>query len=93
MQTAALDDRLATIARQLALALGVVMLLLSAAFWYLARRFVGGPLASLTRTADEIAKGNIAHRSPLKSNDELGTLAATFNSMLDNLKEFHDAHE
>jgi two-component system sensor histidine kinase BaeS len=44
--------------------------------WYLT-----GPVRSLTRGADEIAKGNLRHEVKVSGGGELAQLARTFNSM------------
>lgn len=44
-------------------------------------RAVLAPLSALTRCADEIARGNFSVRMPVRSRDEIGTLAASFNEM------------
>lgn len=39
------------------------------------------PISQLVRATREIAKGNYQYRVPIRRNDELGNLAASFNSM------------
>ena len=41
------------------------------------------PLLNLRRDADVIASGNLDHRSDVQTNDEIGDMAAAFNSMAD----------
>jgi len=55
-------------------ALGVLGLLL-------VRRWVLLPLAELKQAADEIGRGNLAHRAKAASADEMGQLAAAINKM------------
>ena len=45
------------------------------------------PLVDLTRTAEEIAAGNLDARASVHGRDEIGMLASTLNSMTDNLRE------
>lgn len=44
-------------------------------------RGISGPVARLEAGAKELAGGNLAHRLPAESRDELGRLAGTFNYM------------
>jgi two-component system, NtrC family, sensor histidine kinase KinB len=53
-----------------------------------AGRSVLQPLVALTRSAREIAAGNLDHNLPVRSNDEMGQLAQAFNSMASKLQEF-----
>ncbi|WP_309670415.1 ATP-binding protein, partial [Gemmatimonas sp.] len=54
-------------------------------YWIIAR-FVS-PIESLTRDARAISTGDMARRSSIASNDEVGTLARTFNTMADAIVE------
>ncbi|WP_310569646.1 ATP-binding protein [Gemmatimonas sp.] len=54
-------------------------------YWIIAR-FVS-PIESLTRDARAISTGDMARRSNIASNDEVGTLARTFNTMADAIVE------
>lgn len=47
------------------------------------------PVRKLTRGTQEIIKGNLDHRISVRSNDEIGRLAASFNQMTDELKRAH----
>ena len=48
--------------------------------WLLARNILG-PIERLDRAAVEFARGNLKHQVTIESADEIGRLAATFNSM------------
>jgi signal transduction histidine kinase len=50
-------------------------------FTYLIAEGITVPLKSLIRSASTIAQGNFNERVPMRSLDEVGTLAATFNEM------------
>ena len=64
-----------------AIALGIASLLVSLGFaWLLARR-IAGPVIALTADADAFASGDLAHRSLVEADGELGQLAETFNRM------------
>lgn len=54
---------------------------------YLLSRSILRPLGHLTRAACEIEDGNLDAEVPVTSRDELGRLAATFNSMAGGLRE------
>ena len=59
----------------------VLLALLVVLFTYLIAGGITGPLKTLTRTASTIAQGNFSQRVPIRSSDEVGMLAATFNEM------------
>ena len=65
-----------------ALLAGAVAIVLGAALsWGIVR-----PLRSLERAARAVAAGDLGHRVPAASNDELGELAAAFNTMAETLE-------
>lgn len=66
--------------------------LVCAAAWFLARRALA-PIAAITNTAARIAEsGDFVDRVHGSArNDEVGRLAATFNTMLNRLEELHAA--
>jgi two-component system cell cycle sensor histidine kinase/response regulator CckA len=53
--------------------------------WLIARGIVG-PVRTLTSDADKFASGDLAHRTTVRADGELGTLATTFNRMADALQ-------
>ncbi|MEJ7577280.1 MAG: ATP-binding protein [Pyrinomonadaceae bacterium] len=67
----------------------MTLLLLFAATWtalHLADS-IAAPIRSLAEAADEVARGNLAHRVRAASNDELALLAESFNGMTAQLEE------
>lgn len=60
--------------------------LLAAASFFIARRSLA-PVSSITSAARAIAGGDLSRRLAVESTDELGTLAATFNTMLARLQQ------
>lgn len=66
--------------------LGIAALLLSTVAAYFVRRILA-PIGTLTEVALDISSGNLDRVAPVQSNDELGTLARTFNSMTAQLRE------
>jgi signal transduction histidine kinase len=63
--------------------LGVTILLatLVVVFTYLIAKGITVPLKTLIRSAQTIAQGNFEKRVPIRSSDEVGILASTFNEM------------
>ncbi len=51
------------------------------------------PIESLVDVTERIAAGDLAHTVPVKSNDELGRLAISFNKMSDSLRLYRDEVE
>lgn len=72
--------------------LGALLLLLAIAsaagvfLWLLVER----PVRELTRGTQEIMRGNLSHRIVVRSKDEIGTLAASFNKMTSELSAARD---
>jgi len=64
-------------------ALGVTVLLVGALAYLLLRRLVLRPLALVRAAMDRRAAGDAAAYAPALGTDEIGTLAATLNAMLD----------
>jgi PAS domain S-box-containing protein len=67
----------------------LTLLLLFAVTWaaiHLARGFAT-PIRALAEAADEVARGNLAHRVTAPAEDELALLAASFNQMTAQLAE------
>ncbi len=57
--------------------------------YLLARRIVG-PVREVAAASAEVAAGRLSTRVPVRSGDELGALAASFNSMADQLAASRD---
>ncbi|MFN2597246.1 MAG: ATP-binding protein, partial [Pyrinomonadaceae bacterium] len=67
----------------------LTLLLLFASTWaaiHLARG-IGTPIRTLAEAADEVARGNLAHRVEVSGDDELAVLADSFNQMTAQLQE------
>lgn len=61
--------------------------IVSLAFGYLLSRSITHAVAQLTRSAEEIARGNLSTRALVSSGDEVERLAAAFNRMAAQLEE------
>jgi signal transduction histidine kinase len=51
------------------------------------------PLLKIVKASKEITLGNLKTRAPVISKDEIGTLAVSFNEMVDNLDEWQEELE
>jgi putative nucleotidyltransferase with HDIG domain len=68
--------------------LAMLAVFLSVAISILAARLITNPLEVLTESSRAIARGDFSKRVKLKSRTEIGELAATFNTMSDELEHF-----
>jgi signal transduction histidine kinase len=78
-------ERLSALRRQI-LALWLLALIAALAVTYLVARKIMQPVAELDRAAAEIAKQNYDYRINVYSQDELGRLAETFQSMCESIR-------
>jgi signal transduction histidine kinase len=78
-------ERLSALRRQI-LALWLLALVAALAVTYLVARKIMQPVAELDRAAAEIAKQNYDYRINVYSQDELGRLAETFQSMCESIR-------
>ena len=91
----AMDQQLSTLGWEL-FGAGAAGIVLAAGLGWLVTRTALRPIAELTSTAERIAATHdLAHRIPIggapgEPRDELGRLAATFNTMLDAVQEATD---
>ena len=59
----------------------------SVAAGFIASQILTSPLATLKKTAEKITSGDLSARAQFTVDDEIGTLAATFNRMTDQLNQ------
>lgn len=83
---AAARDRLAALRREI-IALWLLALIAGLGVTYLVARKIMHPVAELDRAAAEIAKQNYDYRVNVHSQDELGRLAETFQSMCESIRQ------
>ena len=74
---------------QIALSAGLASLIVLALIYYFTRHFVTRPLEEFERGLRDIARGegDLTQRLPVRSNDEIGLTAGSFNAMLDNIAQ------
>jgi HD-GYP domain-containing protein (c-di-GMP phosphodiesterase class II) len=68
--------------------LALLAVLVSIAISFYAARRITNPLEVLTESSRAIARGDFSQRVKLKSRTEIGELAATFNTMSEELEQF-----
>jgi len=60
---------------------------------YIVSRELTLPILKLTKSAEEVAAGNLHTRVNIERDDEIGALAVNFNSMIDKLEHSHEELE
>lgn len=80
------QDTLDFVQRALAVS-GVVLIVLVGGVAWLVTRFVVVPVKAGSEVARKIADGDLNQRMPVSGNDEIATLAQSFNDMADNLQD------
>lgn len=79
-------QRLATFLGLLGLAMAAVLGLGS----YLLARQIARPILEVSRTALQVAEGNLGARAPVMTRDEIGLLAQSFNDMTERLSSLYE---
>ncbi|WP_411344777.1 methyl-accepting chemotaxis protein [Paenibacillus sp. WLX1005] len=72
--------------RQLTILILVGITLFSILLGYLIARTISKPLQNLSKLIDQFADGDLSGQSDIRSKDEVGRLAHSFNRMADNLR-------
>ena len=83
-------------ARQLALTIfliGLVSAGLLAVGVYLLARQIARPILAITRTAIQVAAGDLSRTAPVLTDDEVGVLARAFNKMTEQLRALYEGLE
>lgn len=92
--TVGLDSLLQTRAHALRVALGFAVptiLFVTILVHLTVRRMLGRPLGAILRTMQETRTGKLTSRTAVDRGDELGTIAAGLNGMLDQLEGFNQS--
>ncbi len=66
---------------------GLLAVVIAVALAYVFRRSIVAPLHRLTDVAERVAAGDLAARAAVESNDEIGVLATSFNTMTQRLAD------
>ncbi|HID52389.1 MAG TPA: GAF domain-containing protein, partial [Anaerolineae bacterium] len=74
--------------RRVSIVLGLVAVVIGSVLAAYSAQRITGPINRLTETAVHIAEGDLNSRAPVETQDEIGTLAAAFNSMTAQLRDF-----
>lgn len=84
------DSRITTTIRLLMLGMIIAIIVSIYTTFLLGRRLLD-PLVELTAVVRKIGDGNLDQSIPIRSNDEVGLLAASFNKMAVQLKKFRES--
>lgn len=75
------DAKIATTAQKMALFAGAMILLILGILGVFLQRGVVRPVRELVRGTERVARGDLANGIPVRTGDEIGTLASSFNDM------------
>ncbi len=81
LSLAQVDADVATMGREMALFAGAMILLILGLLSFLLRRSVLGPVSKLVKGTERVAKGDLHYVIDVRTGDEIGSLAASFNEM------------
>lgn len=90
MSLARTDQQLAESTQQMAFYTACALFIIGCVSWLLVWRLVGIPLHALKRGTERLARGDLTCQIPISSNDEIGDLARSFNSMSSELLSAHN---
>ncbi len=85
LSLARVDEEIAAIRRRTAAFAGTTIVLLALILAGIVRRSVVRPVRELVEGTRRVAQGDLSHRIPARSGDEVGLLAASFNRMTEAL--------
>lgn len=79
------SDIVESVAQGWLIAGSVAVIVAAVIGWFISRRLTQ-PVLTLTAVTQRMAAGDLAHRAPVSSRDEFGTLAHSFNDMADRVE-------
>jgi signal transduction histidine kinase len=77
---------LASVGRGWAISSAIAVFLAALVGWYISRR-ISAPVLELSHVTERMTQGNLSSRADIKSRDELGQLAHSFNEMAARVEE------
>lgn len=83
------DVQLAESSRRMIIYTACALLLIAVLSWFFVWEVVGRPVKALTRGTEHLAAGNLGYQIEVRSEDELGELARSFNGMSRQLQAEH----
>lgn len=84
------DVQLAESSRRMILYTGCALLLIAVLSWFFIWQVVGRPVKALTRGTEHLSAGDLGYQIEVHSDDEIGELARSFNSMSRQLRAEHN---
>ncbi|HXJ85229.1 MAG TPA: ATP-binding protein [Candidatus Binatia bacterium] len=84
------DVQLAESSRRMIVYTGCGLLLIAVLSWFFVWQVVGRPVKALERGTERLAAGDLGYQIDVRSKDEIGELAHSFNAMSNQLKAEHN---
>jgi two-component system NtrC family sensor kinase len=84
------DVQLAESSRRMIIYTGCALLLIALLSWFFVWQVVGRPVKALERGTERLAAGDLGYQIEVRSRDEIGELACSFNGMSSQLKSEHN---
>jgi len=84
------DVQLAESSRRMIAYTGCALLLIALLSWFFVWEVVGRPVKALERGTEHLAAGELGYQIAVRSKDEIGELAHSFNAMSNQLKAEHN---
>jgi two-component system NtrC family sensor kinase len=91
LSLARVDEEIQAITRRTAAFAGIAVLALAAALAVIVRTGITRPVKELVEGTRRLAGGDLAYRIPVRSADEVGILAVSFNEMTERLAKAREA--